>query len=352
MPLTVYTIEQNQEWDAVVRSFQSYDVYYLSGYVKAFQIHGDGEPLLFYYDDGIVKAINVVMKRDIADDPKFEGKIPLDTHFDIVTPYGYGGFLIEGEKTQNSFTNLFHEYNSYCKNNGIISEFVRFHPVLGNNEGLEHEYDILKLGKTVSIKLKSPGYIWDNLTSSNRNKVRKAKKFGVEIYWGRSPRLIDRFINMYNVIMDKDKAEKYYYFEQDFYNSILNDLKYNFLMFYAIYKGKIIAMSMILFSNNQMHYHLSASDVEYRHLAPSNLLLYEAGCWGCENGFKTFHLGGGLGSKEDNLYKFKKAFNKKSDNHFFIGKKIFNREGYDKLVEIRKIEGFDKESSYFPIYRV
>ena len=35
-------------------------------YVKAFKIHGDGEPTLFYYEDQNIKAINVVMKRDIS----------------------------------------------------------------------------------------------------------------------------------------------------------------------------------------------------------------------------------------------------------------------------------------------
>ena len=45
--LTVYTLEQADQWDAIVRTFKNYDVYWLSGYVKAFQLHGDGEPLLF-----------------------------------------------------------------------------------------------------------------------------------------------------------------------------------------------------------------------------------------------------------------------------------------------------------------
>jgi Pyruvate/2-oxoacid:ferredoxin oxidoreductase gamma subunit len=36
-------------------------VYYLSGYSKAFQLHGDGEPTLFYYEDSNIKAVNVVM---------------------------------------------------------------------------------------------------------------------------------------------------------------------------------------------------------------------------------------------------------------------------------------------------
>ena len=79
MPLYTYTIEQSEEWDNAVRVFASYDVYYLSGYVKAFQIHGDGEPMLFYYTDENLKGINVVMKRDIADDKFFAEKIDQGT---------------------------------------------------------------------------------------------------------------------------------------------------------------------------------------------------------------------------------------------------------------------------------
>ena len=48
--LTVYNLNQSEQWDTVVRSFKNYDVYWLSGYVKAFYIHGDGNPLLFYYN--------------------------------------------------------------------------------------------------------------------------------------------------------------------------------------------------------------------------------------------------------------------------------------------------------------
>ena len=67
---------------------------------------------------------------------------------------------------------------------------------------------------------------------------------------------------MYNVTMNKDNADEYYYFNEDFFSSIFNDLRYNFLVFYAVYKGVIISMSIILFCNGQMHYHLSASNKE------------------------------------------------------------------------------------------
>jgi len=47
--LETITIKEKERWNEIVSSFKQHDVYYLNGYVKAFQIHGDGEPLLYYY---------------------------------------------------------------------------------------------------------------------------------------------------------------------------------------------------------------------------------------------------------------------------------------------------------------
>lgn len=350
--LTVITANEYEKWDEIVKSFENYDVYYKSNYTKSFEIHGDGEPILFYFEDQNIKAMNVTMKRDISLNKNFSGKLPSDTYFDITTPYGYGGFLVEGKVTDESMNVLEFEYSSKCVSEGIISEFVRFHPVLNNCENVECIYDITRLGPTITMELISRNQIWNDLIGKNRNVIRKAIKSGVKIYWGRDHKLLDEFISLYKATMDKDNANEYYYFEKEFYNSVLNDLKYNSMIFHAMYVDKVIAMSMIIFSNQQIHYHLSASDKEYQYLAPTNLLLFEAACWGCENGYKTFHLGGGLGSKEDSLYKFKKAFNNNSQTYFSIGRKIFNEEKYNELVEIRSLEtDFSVHTSFFPLYR-
>jgi hypothetical protein len=350
--LLVISIDDAKKWDEIVRSFKDYDVYYLSGYTKAFELHGDGDPTLFYYEDHNIRGMNVVMKRDIGKDENFSQKLTEGSYFDLATPYGYGGFLFEGEAIGDSLKNFNDEYSSFCKSKGIISEFARFHPMLKNYESLGDFYDISRLGKTISMCLHSAEQIWCDLISKNRNMIRKAKKSGVEVFWGQSAELYKEFIQLYNATMDKDKAKDYYYFGEDFYNSIINDIKYNSLIFYATYQGKIISMSIILFANQKMHYHLSASNREYQHFAPTNLLLYEAACWGCENGYKTFHLGGGLGSKEDSLFKFKNAFNRNSDNTFAIGRKIFDDKKYIELVGIRSKENkFVNKDSFFPSYR-
>lgn len=343
--LSVYSIEQSVQWDAVVKTFSDYDTYWLSGYVNAFKIHGDGEPLLFYYDDGEVKGINVVMKRDVAKDKHFAGELQEDTYFDFATPYGYGGWLIEGGDSQR----IFQAYEKWCLKNNIVSEFVRFHPVLENHKKVAGGYDVIPLGNTVAMDLSSPETIWANITSPNRNMIRKAQKNGICIYNGRYPEIYHIFREIYNGTMDKNQADKYYYFGEEFYDSILNDLDENAQVFYAVYDRKIIAASIMLAANGRLNYHLSGSIREYANLAPSNLLLYKAALWGCANGCKTLHLGGGVGSGEDSLFKFKKAFYRgETLPKFHIGKKIFNDEKYNELVNLRKEF---PESGFFPKYR-
>lgn len=347
--LKVVKVQEEELWNDLVKSMKDYDVYQLVDYVKAFQVHGDGEPLLFYYEDKNIKAINVVMKRDIAHNQNFKKIINTNEYFDLSTPYGYGGFLIEGKKDRENLEQLFKEYEGYCKKHNIISEFVRFHPVLKNCHDVEQYYEVVQLGNTITVELENEKKLWENMIGKNRNVIRKALKSGVRIYWGRSQELYDEFIDMYNATMDKDNAEDYYYFDQAFYKSVLNDLKYNSMIFYAVLDGKVIAMSMIIFANGQMHYHLSASWREYLKYAPTNLLLTEAATWGIANGINSFHLGGGLGSGEDSLYKFKRAFNKNSSTYFSIGKKIFNKGIYTELLKKRNCD--EEETNFFPAYR-
>lgn len=290
--LRVITIKECEHWDEIVKSFKNYDVYYLSGYVKAFQLHGDGEPLLFYFDNGNTRAINVVMKRDIAKEDHFIGKIPENTYFDFSTPYGYGGFLIDGDDVEELNT----VYKKYCVDNKIVSEFVRFHPIINNSNYIQEMYDVIPLGKTVHIDTRNMDVIWNNLSSKNRNMIRKAQKSNLSVFWGRDEWLIDKFIQLYNATMDRDNASNYYYFSRDFYQSVLNDLKYNAMFFYTKLGDDIISISLILFANNKLNYHLSASKKEYQHLAPTNLLLYEVSCYGANNNYDSLHLGGGFGA--------------------------------------------------------
>lgn len=347
--IKVYDLEQSEQWNNIINNFEKKDIYYTPNYANAFYLNGDGKPKLIHYTNEGSEAINVVMLRDISDSINFKDSIEKGTYFDLSTPYGYGGWLINDGFDEKEIYSLNKEYTDYCNDNNIISEFVRFHPIYNNQSNMKAIYEVVDMGNTVFMDLQSPEIIWKNITSKNRNMIRKAIKSGVEIFFGLSDSILYDFVKIYNETMDRDNANDYYYFNKAFYKSTLIDLKYNCICFYAKYKGDVIASSLFLLKDKKMHYHLSGSKTEFMKLAPSNLLLYEAAKWGSNNGYKVLHLGGGVGSTEDGLYKFKKSFNRNEKLQYSIGKKIFDYKSYDFLNEINKNVG--KNSNYFPEYR-
>ena len=98
----------------------------------------------------------------------------------------------------------------------------------------------------------------------------------------------------------------------------------------------------------EKNFHLGGSLREDQCYAPTNLIFYEAALWGCERGLKTLHLGGGVGSSDDNLMRFKRSFYRGDYNQFYIGRTVLNRDEYDRLCAMRTD---DISSGYFPAYR-
>lgn len=346
-------LKDKNKWNNIVTSFIHHDIYYLPGYLAAFHLHGDGEPILVSYQGEGIRGICVYMLRDIANEKWVTNDIKKGEWFDVVTPYGYGGWIFEGDLSEPKIKTFWKEYTSYMKNQHIVCAFTRWHALLQNQNILRGFSNIIDLGKTVHIDTSNVELIMQNIRSKDRTTIRKAVKNGVIVDHSNDPSLFEDFIRIYNSTMDKDNAEKYYYFEKEFYDSIVSDMPNNWEMFYALLDGKIIAMSIILFCNGMMHYHLSGSLLEYRKLNATNLILYEAAVYGAKHGYSKFHLGGGVGSGDDPLYKFKKSFNKNSDNQFSISKDIFDKEVYQKIVSLRKKNdlSFNEESSFFPLYR-
>ena len=349
--VSVLTLKHFLEWNRFYTLLHQYcDIYFTPKYYSLYQIYGDGEAHCFIFEkDGNI-ALYPFLKNPIT---------PLGyqldkEYYDIQGAYGYNGLIATTDNV--CFINDFwREFDAYCQENDIIAEFMRFHPLLNNQKLASPKMKTFFSRHTIALDLSlSLDEIWmHQFSSKNRNMIRKAIKSGVEINHTHDvPELFEVFRDMYNKTMDADNAIDYYYFSKEFYESIHRDLCDNYELFYATIGNEIIAMSIMIFANGKMHYHLSGSRYEYRKLAASNLLLYKAALWGHSQGFKLFHLGGGVGSEEDSLYKFKAAFNKHSNTQFSIGKQIFNIEAYEKLIQKRKsLDPSFIETSFFPAYR-
>lgn len=340
--MTVYTIQQAEAWDALVRGFSNYDVYYLSGYVKEFRLHGDGEPLLFYGEADGVRGINVVMKRDIAADPHFAGSLPADTYFDFATPYGYGGWLLEGKGDPAP---IFETYREWCKEHGIVSEFVRFSLFSSSRE--RYYGEVIPRTNNVVRALDRP---MDEMLMDFEHKVRKnlkkAEASGLEIRIDTVGDDLTDFLRIYRATMDRNHAENEYYFSEEFYRQI-NTMNGHFAYFHVLYQGMVISTELVLMGTDTMYSYLGGTDEEYFAYRPNDFLKYHIIRWGFEHGYRQFVLGGGYGA-DDGIFRYKKSFAPGGIVRFYTGQAVFDSTGYDALCALRTDL---PNSGFFPRYR-
>ena len=164
--------------------------------------------------------------------------------------------------------------------------------------------------------------------------------------------MFKEFFELYNETMKRDNATEYYYFSKDFFESIYINMKNNAKLYIVYYQERAINALLVIYNETNANYHLSGSLSNFMNLGSNNLSLFEAAIDLCNKGYKKFHLGGGYGGDESPLLRFKKGFNKNGELDFYIGKKIFDKEKYNKLVQLRlKNTEFNDNSNFFPLYR-
>jgi len=179
--LKIIDFEHRTEWDRIVLSFPNYDIYYLSGYLAPFEVHGDGKPILIYYEGEEIRAICAFMLRDISNETWAQGYIDKGTFFDAITPYGYGGWILDGNTSKEKIDIFWKEVETFMHNQKIINTFTRWSPWLKNQEYLRGWSNVIDLGNTIYIDCTSEEGIFQNIKSKDRATIRKAIKNGVVV---------------------------------------------------------------------------------------------------------------------------------------------------------------------------
>lgn len=323
------------------------DIYFEPHYGELYEKIENGVNTVFKYSSSYGKIYHMFIKREI------EIKIDDEIWYDLVTPYGYGGpIIIECKEGKRDI--LIEEFNKsfsqYCMENNVVSEFIRFHPIIGNANDFRNMYEVSYVRNTVGTKIcPNEDPIQTEFSKSARKSIQRALKFGLTYRITYKPECIDNFIEIYYSTMERNNAEKYYYFGQDYFNECLQYFKNNILFIEVIYENKVIAAALYFVYGKFIHAHLSGTLKEYLMFSPAYVIKYATALWAKENGISLIHYGGGItDSKEDALYKYKKKFTRNTEFEFYIGKKIWNNQIYEKLCELSNV---DRNIQYFPAYR-
>ncbi|KQS39747.1 GNAT family N-acetyltransferase [Exiguobacterium sp. Leaf196] len=333
-------IRDPREWDALVATYQL-DCYYEYAYFELAKEH-DEIPELFYYPTEFGTLIYPYLRR----------RIPGTLFEDITTPYGYGGPYFKGIWSLDQIREARERFERYCNETGIVTETVRFHPLLHNQELGQywcHQTEILQ--PTVTLELTDPFEMIENdFSQMTRRNIRKARREGVTIRLGR-PEEYGDFAHLYQMTMDKHQADARYYFNQTYFNHFA-DGRINNVLLLAEHDGRIIAGCIVLTGRQFAHYHLGASDPASLALRPNHLLFAEMIRWAKQAGFQALHLGGGTTrSNTDSLLAYKRSFSA-NQTFFGLGTSILDATIYERLT--RQFERQHPETQmghWFPLYR-
>lgn len=333
-------------WDEIVASTTGGYVYYMSNYLKAFQDITRNTPVMFLYESKNEREINVFFKRDIAKEKYFLRKIPEGKYFDLISPYGYGGYI--GNCThKKKILSLHHEY---CKNAGYISEVVKFHPLANSIDVYTGKITspFHNVVRDLSVDLET---IWKDFKPKVRKNVKRAQKYGLRIMTETDGNHLEDFLTIYYKTMKRNEAEEVFYFSKDFFDKIIS-IQNQIIFFYVLYEGHIISTELVLYDEENCYSYLGGTDSKYYEMRPNDYLKYEIIKWGCEKKLKNFILGGGHGT-DDGIFQYKAALAPNGIYDFYVGTDIFCEEKYQKLCDIRKMEDpyFNESEKLCPAYR-
>ncbi|WP_330112136.1 GNAT family N-acetyltransferase (plasmid) [Cetobacterium somerae] len=335
--MIILKMEDKQKWQEKFKLIKNKDVQYTYEYLYVFSKYESAEQILFYFES----------KNGVVYYPFLKRKIKGTEYYDITSQYGYGGPLYNGEEynKENLIQEFRRKFDMYCLENKIVSEFIRFHPILRNHLGLENYMECINTSNVVYVDLtKSEEEILKNYKYSNRKSINKAIKLGVIT---EEENNLDEFIKIYNSTMKRNNAIEYYKFNQNFFKYFIEELETNKIFYFAKKNQDYISTELVLYSENYAHSYLGGTNSDFFSLSPNNLLKHNLIKILQQKGIKYFLLGGGY-TKDDGIYKYKESFNEKGIIPFYIGKKIHNQKKYDELVEKN---GRKNETNFFPKYR-
>lgn len=341
MAFDVIRLSDRDSWRNALSQFEQTDVYYTPEYAEIQERMGEGEAHLAVWSSAHSDEI-VIYSFLLRGIPEHDGL------YDIVTPYGYGGPLCHGQDDahRNSIEGFHTDFCAYCRDTHIVSEFVRFHPLLGNATSLAHGLSCDYVRDTVVVALMPEVDPICTFPSKTRNMVRKAMKNGVTIDISSSDASLAEFRELYESTMERNCALPYYFFSDQYYRDVMTLLNPQPFIAIARYEGIAIAAAIFLRQGKFLHYHLSGSNRKYNHLAPMNLLIGEAAREGARLGAELLHLGGGYREPEDSLFRFKASFSG-GRRRFHVGRRIHN---VDRFRLLCRLHGPGRDG-FFPPYR-
>jgi hypothetical protein len=231
---------------------------------------------------------------------------------DGTSPYGYAGVYADEALGQLDQRRAWDAALERLRDEGVVSLFVRRSPLVEQAAPPADATWIVRDHPTRAIVLgPDDAAVLATMEGRSRTSIRKAVGMGLEA--DVRPAVVADlhadapFRVLYEEAMQRRGAAPRYFFPDTYYQRLLFGLGEQLLIGSVSDGSSVVASSLFLRHGDLLHYHLSGSRPEAGRAGATNLLIWEAARWGCANGVRVLHLGGGVDA-DDSLYRFKRQF--------------------------------------------
>ena len=334
----------DHRWNEALSAVAEHDIYDLAEYAAVCGKYESAAPIAFYASEGAQFCLIPLLQRSL---PSSLGAPA--SWSDAASPYGYSSALFVGGdewplRAVKAFVGA-------CAERDIISVFVRLHPLLFvPAAALDIAGVRVTHGNTVHMDLTLPERaLRDQQRSGYRYDIRRlySENFKVVLDdWS----LYGPFVQIYWETMRNLNADPYYLFPADYFRDLRQALGSRLhLLSVLAPDGSVAAAGLFTETQGIVQYHLSCTAEEHRRRAPSKLMLDYAITWAKTAGNRVLHLGGGVGSRDDGLFRFKAGFSK-TCGAFQTWRVICEPKPYSELIETAGAFNVLPEG-FFPAYR-
>jgi len=271
---------------------------------------------------------------------------------DSVAPYGYPCPLLRGRPDEATVAGFLEAFRRAGARAGIVSAFLRLHPLLDLPEGpLRACGTLVEHGRTVYLDLSRSRADLDRQTRPNHlADVRRLQRCGFQAGLDRWE-LLDAFIEVYEATMRLRAADPFYHFDHGYYEDLRRCLGHHLhLCTVQAPDGAMAAAGLFTEVDGLVQFHLSGTGEAFRRLGPAKLMLIHMRDWAQDRGARVLHLGGGVGCREDSLAFFKQGFSKLRAR-FLTLRLVLAPDRYRALARRRGQDGPGDPGQFFPAYR-
>ncbi len=337
------------EW---TRDVACRDVHYDMDYLRAEARHQDGEILLSRFDHAHGTVYRSMVMRPI----RLSGAASFPSQkFDLITPFEYGGpiILCEDEGRRHALAAAAQKaFEGFCREHGIISEFIRFHPLLRNVEPWIPHYNIFPAGPNVVVDLQQgPERLMAGYSRGQRRNIERSLKHGVTAE--RVPLNENNmavFENLYGLSMERLGAVDYYKFTPGYFSSLAAAPDRMISIYLAKdQENDPISGLLVLHGKTFAHSHLLGDRLVEGRRIPHTVLYHVAALDQMARRRTVFHLGGAA-SNQMGVRAFKERLSPERAD-YFTGSRIYDQHAYEKFSLLWSERNDRLAKNYFPAYR-